>query len=233
MNNYNQIKTEIKGIPAIIWGSNSAKIYIYVHGKMSNKESAERFAETAIQKGYQVISFDLPEHGERADINYKCNVWNGVNDLKVIEEYVQKRWSEIYLFGCSLGAYFSLLAYQDIPLKKCLFQSPILDMEYLINKMFTWFNITEDELEKKREIITAVDTLSWDYYCYVKKHKIKKWDVPTRIIFGTNDNFQSQEIINKFANEYYSVLTALNGCEHYFNTEESSISLEKWLKENI
>ena len=40
------------------------KVYIHVHGKMSRKEYAEAFAEIAEKKGYQTISFDLPEHGE-------------------------------------------------------------------------------------------------------------------------------------------------------------------------
>jgi hypothetical protein len=31
----------IDGIPAILWGERSEKIYIHVHGKMSRKEYAE------------------------------------------------------------------------------------------------------------------------------------------------------------------------------------------------
>lgn len=37
-------KFYIGKIPVIIWGAKSDKIYIYVHGKKSNKESAESFA---------------------------------------------------------------------------------------------------------------------------------------------------------------------------------------------
>lgn len=55
----------IDGIPAILWGTASEKIYIHVHGKMSKKEYAEQFAIIADNKGYQTLSFDLPEHGER------------------------------------------------------------------------------------------------------------------------------------------------------------------------
>lgn len=53
----------INGIPAILWGNASDKIYIHVHGKMSRKEYAESFAAIAERKGYQTLSFDLPEHG--------------------------------------------------------------------------------------------------------------------------------------------------------------------------
>jgi alpha-beta hydrolase superfamily lysophospholipase len=90
MNFINMRKIEVGNIPSILWGELSDKIYIFVHGKMLNKESAQEFAEIAIERGYQVLSFDLPEHGERKDTNYKCNVWNGVHDLEVIGTYVQE-----------------------------------------------------------------------------------------------------------------------------------------------
>ena len=36
-------KFYIGSIPAVLWGPKFDKIYILVHGKMSNKESAEAF----------------------------------------------------------------------------------------------------------------------------------------------------------------------------------------------
>ena len=77
-------KFYIGKIPVIIWGVKSGKAYIYVHGKMSDKESAETFARIAENKGYQTISFDLPEHGERKSENYRCDIWNGISDLHQI-----------------------------------------------------------------------------------------------------------------------------------------------------
>ena len=52
------------------------------------KEYAEKFAEIAEKKGYQTISFDLPEHGERKDSSYRCDIWNGMHDLTVIGDCV-------------------------------------------------------------------------------------------------------------------------------------------------
>lgn len=40
-------KIKINDIPAIVWGEKSDKVYLFVHGKMSSKESAEAFAEIA------------------------------------------------------------------------------------------------------------------------------------------------------------------------------------------
>ena len=50
-------KFSIDGIPAVLWGVPSDKIYIYVHGKQGYKEYAEAFAKVAETKGYQILSF--------------------------------------------------------------------------------------------------------------------------------------------------------------------------------
>ena len=125
-------KIKISNIPALVWGESSDKVYLCVHGKMSSKESVQELAEIAAQKGYQTISFDLPQHGERINENKRCDIWNGIHDLNLISSYVFSNWSEVSLYACSMGAYFSLNAYNRLNIKKCLFQSPILDMEYLI-----------------------------------------------------------------------------------------------------
>lgn len=69
-------KIRINNIPAIIWGEKSDKVYLFVHGKMSSKEAAEEVAKIAEQKGYQTISFDLPQHGERTEESARCDIWN-------------------------------------------------------------------------------------------------------------------------------------------------------------
>ena len=53
-------KIVAEGIPAVLWGGPSDKIYIYVQGKQGYKEYAEAFAKVAEEKGYQTLSFDLP-----------------------------------------------------------------------------------------------------------------------------------------------------------------------------
>ena len=95
---------------------------------MSDKESAEAFAQIAESKGYQTISFDLPEHGERKNQGYRCDIWNGISDLHQISSYTFANWNFVSLFACSLGAYFSLQAYKNITFEKCLFLSPIVNM---------------------------------------------------------------------------------------------------------
>jgi pimeloyl-ACP methyl ester carboxylesterase len=123
----------IERIPAILWGEPSDKLFIAVHGNMSSKDDSVIviFVEEAIDKGYQVLSFDLPGHGERKGEDDVCKVENCVRDLTVIMAYAQTIASNINVFACSMGAYFSLLAYRDLPLEQCLFLSPILNWSAL------------------------------------------------------------------------------------------------------
>ena len=63
-------KCVVEGIPAVLWGGASDKIYIYVHGKQGYKEYAEAFAKVAEEKVYQTLSFDLPIWGLKMQISW-------------------------------------------------------------------------------------------------------------------------------------------------------------------
>ena len=99
------MKTErinIDGIPSIIWGEKSSKVFIAVHGNMSNKEDEviKILAEKVVSMGYQLLSFDLPEHGERKEnTTYLCKVQNCVKDLNSVIEYTKKNYNEIKNLG--------------------------------------------------------------------------------------------------------------------------------------
>lgn len=226
-------KIKINTIPSIIWGEKSDKIFIAIHGNMSNKEDdvIRLLAENITTKGYQVLSFDLPEHGERkSDENYLCKVQNCINDLKQVIEYVKSNYSEISIWACSMGAYFSLLAYKDEDIKQCLFLSPVVNMKIIIDNMMMWSNTTEKELAEKLEIKTDFgQTLYWDYYLYVKNNPISEWNKKTSILYGSNDNMQNENIIKDFAEKFNCNLSILEKGEHYFYTKEQLDYYKKWI----
>lgn len=228
-----QEKKYIGGIPAIIWGEQSSKVYLFVHGKLSSKEAAEGLAEQAVPEGYQVISFDLPKHGERKDREEICDVWTGMHDLTTIMQYVKENWQEISLYACSLGAYFSLMTYQKEKLHHVLFQSPIVNMEYLIRQMFVWFQVSEAELQEKQKIETPIDTLSWDYYKFAREHQVQVWNPPTTILYGTLDNLQSQQVIEEFSQKFHVDLHVAEGCEHPFMKPDEVKIAEEWQMSSI
>ena len=227
------VKLKISGIPAMIWGEKSDKVYLHVHGKMSRKEYAEDFARIAQEKGYQTLSFDLPMHGERAAEQTRCDIWNGVHDLKQIGAYAFSNWKEVSLAACSLGAFFSLHAYPLLEFQNCLFQSPILDMEYLIRQMMAWFGITQERFAAEQEIETPVDTMSWAYYQYVKTHPVSRWEIPTHILYGAKDHMQSRAVVEAFAKQHGCKLTVSENSEHPFMAEADRQIVADWLYGNI
>ena len=91
----------INDIPALLWGKKSNKVFIAVHGNLSCKEDEgiRMLAEKVVDKGYQVLSFDLPEHGEKkGDASYLCKVQNCVADLKRVMEYARENFEEVSLW---------------------------------------------------------------------------------------------------------------------------------------
>ncbi len=224
----------IESSPATIWGTPSDQVYLFVHGKMSQKEEAEGFALIAQSKGYQVVSFDLPEHGERKAHAYRCTVQNAVHDLGIVGDWVTGQWSNVSLYGASLGAYFSLVAYREFRFKKCLFLSPILDMENLIQSMMKWFNVTPELLRERQEIpLPGGETLSWPYYAFVREHPIVKWNSPTYILYGSGDHLTPRNVVDTFVANFHCHLDILQNGEHYFHTQEQLAVVDTWLNLNI
>lgn len=84
-------KIKIKGIPSIIWGEASEFCVLAVHGSMSHKEDRiiEILAAAAGSKGWQVLSFDLPQHGERQGSDALCKPQDCAAELKEIMAYAQ------------------------------------------------------------------------------------------------------------------------------------------------
>ena len=74
-------------IPAVLYGGNSNQVFLFLHGQGGNKEEAEAFAQTAVERGYQVLGIDLPEHGERTD-GVKLLPWEVVPELQDVMDMV-------------------------------------------------------------------------------------------------------------------------------------------------
>lgn len=226
--------TKFNDIPAVICGEPSDKVFLFIHGKNGNKEEAESFAAIATLKGYQVLGFDLPGHGERQSETGTFDPWHVIPEFKLILSAVKERWCHISIRAGSIGAYFSMLSFADEPIKRCLFVSPILDMERLIINMMTWSGVTEAQLEKQKLIPTGFgETLSWEYLSYVRNHRIDTWNAPTSILYGTADNLTERETVDAFVKKHNCQLTVMPGGEHWFHTPEQLAVLNRWEKEAI
>lgn len=219
-------------IPALLWGEPSDQIYLFVHGKMSRKEAAEPLARIAARKGWQTLSFDLPQHGERTD-GAALDVFTGIRELNALADYVFSRWRAAALYACSLGACFSLQALADRPFEKALFLSPIVDMAYLADQMMAWFGVTPEALEVRGTVDTPIDVMRWADYQFFKAHPIRRWPIPTAILYGGRDNLQSMDVINAFAGRFHARVTVSPNSEHPFLEKADEALVEAWLSENV
>ena len=143
-------KLDINGIPAVLWGVPSKRLYLYVHGQGGCKEETAAFADVACRFGWQVLSMDLPKHGERINGTVEFEPWSIVPELSGIMDFVKDRWKYISLYASSIGAWFSMLSFGNEPLKNCLFVSPVLDMKELMLKMMEWAGVSKTQLEEQR-----------------------------------------------------------------------------------
>lgn len=226
----------IKGITAILWGEDGNELFIAVHGNMSSKADVpiNILAEEVVPLGYQVLSFDLPEHGDRKDKPMLCKVENCVSYLKKVFTFASTRSNSISLWANSMGAYFSLLAYKDQKLKQSFFLSPVVDMNRIIQNMMKWFDVTEEQLHRKKEISTPIGhTLYWDYYKYIIENPIIKWNSPTSILYGKKDELCEYDVLSSFIKKFNCNLAVSDDSKHYFYTEEDLAIYRKWLQKLI
>lgn len=193
------------------------KLIIYVHGKGGSAAEAEHYK--ALWPEYNVAGFD-----------YQANSpWEAKEEFSLFYDKAAVGYDSVSIIANSIGAYFSMCALADKKLAKAYFISPIVDMEKLIADMMLWAGVSEDELCARKEIkIDFGETLSWEYLCYVRKHKIS-WKVPTAILYGEHDNLTVYETISAFADKIGADLTVMQDGEHWFHTDEQMKFLDQWI----
>ena len=197
------------------------QIVIYVHGKGGTAEEAKHY-QPLFAEG-DVIGFDYKSQ----------NPWEAKREFPDFYDLHSKGYDSVILVANSIGAFFSMNALAEKKISKALFISPISNMEKLITNMMIWSNVTEEELCRKKEISTDFgETLSWEYLCYVRKHPIK-WNIPTCILYGANDNLTSVETVSGFAEQIGAILTVMNDGEHWFHTNEQMEFLDNWIRNSI
>ena len=95
-----------------------------------------------------------------------------------------------------------------------------------------WANVTEAELQTKGTISTEFgENLSWEYLNYVRTHPIS-WNVPTQILYGSEDKLTSLATMEKFTEMHNAQLTVMEKGEHWFHTAEQMDFLDNWIMTN-
>lgn len=195
--------TTIGSIDAIILGDRSKKVFLFVHGQGGNKEEAIPFAEIAVPKGYQVIGIDLPVMDQP---------WEVLAMLNEVKEYLYKYYDSVSIRANSIGAWFSLLSFQDRVIVQALFVSPILNMRVFIEGM-----------QEKDEA----------YYDWVIKHPIEQWTADTFVLRPKIDIVVNDKVYDSFLSKFESQVHEVENGEHWFHTPEQLLAMQQWEKSVI
>ncbi len=194
------------------------KAVIYIHGKGGSAEEAAYY--TQFFRNCDVIGLEYTAQFP----------WEAKEEFTSFFKEICKDYKSVEIIANSIGAYFSIQALSNQQIEKAYFISPVVDMEKLIADMMEWADVTENELQEKKEIQTDFgETLSWDYLCYVRENPVA-WTIPTYILYGEKDYLTSRETISKFAKQTNAVLTVMKNGEHWFHTEEQMKFLSDWMR---
>ncbi len=196
-------------------------LILYIHGKDGSAGESEHYKP--LFPGCEVIGLE-----------YQASTpWEAGGEIYAAVSKRKDQYRSISLIANSIGAYFSMNAGIGGMLRRAWFISPIVDMEKLIRNMLTWTNVTEEELKTRGVIPTSFgEDLSWEYLRYVRTHPLR-WEVPTEILYGGNDELTAYETIRTFAKEHGAGLTVMKDGEHWFHTEEQLRFLEEWMKRTL
>ncbi len=144
---------------------------------------------------------------EVVGLDYQAQTpWEAETEFREAVEDLKLRYDNIILIANSIGAYYSMVAHIDDLVNIAFFISPVVDLEKL----------------------NGVD-LSDEYLRYVRSLPVK-WDVPTHILYGSNDYLTSIDTISDFVMKHHTTLTIMDGGEHWFHTDAQMLFLDNWIK---
>ena len=227
------VEVLIGKMPVTIYGENSEKVLIYVHGQGGQANEVERFADVIENKGFQILAVNLPKHGERND-DTEFVPWLVVPELKLVSEYVKIHWQRFVICATSIGVWFSLFAFNDIGADKFLFFSPLVDMENMIDNLMTAACVTEARLKKEKVVETEFgQTLSIEYLNWVRNNPVTFVSGRTSILYAENDTVIPFFTVKAFADKYKCKLSVMNGGEHWFHTKSQILHLKTSLYDEL
>ena len=195
------------------------KAVIYIHGKGGDAGEAAH---------YIPLFSDCDVIG----LNYAAQFpWEAKEEFPLLFDSICQNYKSVEIIANSIGSFFAMNSLSEKKIERAYFISPIVNMERLIGDMMQWANVTEEELQTKKEIETSFgETLSWEYLSYVRKNPVT-WAISTYILYGEKDHLSSYETISEFAKQNNATLTVMRNGEDWFHTKGEMQFLDDWIRQ--
>lgn len=194
------------------------QIVLYIHGQGGNVEEARHYR--SLFKNSDVVG--LYYHSQTP--------WEATVEFPRLFDGICAGYDSVTVIANSIGAYYAMQALADKKIDRAFFISPIVNMQKIIETAMARAGVSENELREKETVITSFgQALSWQYLSFVRKHPVS-WHIPTRILYGSEDNLTDFETVSAFARQTGAALTVMEGAEHWFHTEEQMKFLDDWIR---
>ena len=184
--------------------------------------------------GYQVLSIDLPEHGERkygeeeiCAVDSGAGAANGDKTLSKQMEANQfageQHWRILFNAGDGKRQYRKgAVCFAD-----CGYGTADFDNDAPVKA-------TEAQRQEKGKIVTDFgQTLSWQYLCWIREHALQNWAIPMAVLYAGRDTMTDYETIETFAKKHAAKLTVYEQGEHRFHAPEQLEVLKNGERGNL
>jgi len=221
----------LDGIPALRWGEPGGRAVIGVHGQFSNKHDPvmARCGDVIASWGAQLITFDLPAHGDRQD-DKAFTPMDASPEVRAFARLARSQSTEVSLLANSIGAYFSLCDTPAGTFERAWMVSPLLDLEYYIRDIMAEYSVTDEQLEAQTVIDTPRGVLERSYLRFVEEHPARL-NAPSWIIRGDQDEVVPLNALSRFVGAPGVELVQVEGGQHFLGQPPHLDTVVAWFEE--
>jgi hypothetical protein len=221
----------LDGVPALRWGKPGGRAVIGVHGQFSNKHDPvmARCGDVIASWGDQLITFDLPAHGDRQD-DKAFTPMDASPEVRAFARLARSQSTEVSLLANSIGAYFSLCDTPAGTFERAWMVSPLLDLEYYIRDIMAEYSVTDEQLEAQTVIDTPRGVLERSYLRFVEEHPARL-NAPSWIIRGDQDEVVPLDTLSRFVGAPGVELVQVEGGQHFLGQPPHLDTVVAWFEE--
>ena len=221
----------LDGVPALRWGKPGGRAVIGVHGQFSNKHDPvmARCGDVIASWGDQLITFDLPAHGDRQD-DKAFTPMDASPEVRAFARLARSQSTEVSLLANSIGAYFSLCDTPAGTFERAWLISPLLDLEYYIRDIMAEYSVSDEQLEAQTVIDTPRGVLERSYLRFVEEHPARL-NAPSWMIRGDQDEMVPLNALSRFVGAPGVELVQVEGGQHFLGQPPHLDTVVAWFEE--